>query len=62
MALYPFIRPLVFKLDPERAHRLTLGVLKLRTGTGFTPEPPWTPTLETTVAGLTFLNPIGLAA
>src|SRR5205085_7917692 len=28
----------------------------------FTPEPPWTPTLETTVAGLTFLNPIGLAA
>jgi dihydroorotate dehydrogenase len=62
VSFYPIIRPLVFKLDPERAHRLTLGVLKLRTGTGFTPEPPWTPTLETTVAGLTFPNPIGLAA
>src|SRR5437868_5340147 len=62
MHLYPLFRPLVFRLDPERAHRLTLGVLKLRTGTGFTPEPPWTPTLETKVAGLTFLNPIGLAA
>ena len=44
MRLYPLIRPLVFKLDPEQAHRLTLGALKLRTGTGFTPEPPWTPT------------------
>jgi dihydroorotate dehydrogenase len=37
-------------------------VLGLRTGTGFTPEPPWTPSLETQVAGLTFMNPVGLAA
>jgi dihydroorotate dehydrogenase len=37
-------------------------LLGLRTGTAFTPEPDWTPTLETTVAGLRFPNPIGLAA
>ena len=62
MSFYPIIRPLIFKLDAERAHRLTIGLLGLRTGTGFTPEPDWTPTLETTVAGLRFANPIGLAA
>jgi dihydroorotate dehydrogenase len=37
-------------------------LLKLRTGTAFTPEPPSTPLLETKVAGLTFPNPVGLAA
>ncbi len=62
MALYPFIRPLIFRLDAERSHLLTIGLLGLRTGTAFTPEPDWTPTLETTVAGLRFPNPIGLAA
>ena len=62
MALYPFIRPLIFRLDAERAHLLTIGLLGLRTGTAFTPEPGWTPTLETSVAGLRFPNPIGLAA
>jgi dihydroorotate dehydrogenase len=60
--LYPLIRPLAFMFDAERAHRATIALLKLRTGTGFTPEPPWTPTLETTVAGLRFPNPVGLAA
>ena len=62
VALYRFIRPLVFKLDAETAHRATISALKLRTGTGFTPEPRWTPTLETSVAGLHFANPVGLAA
>jgi len=62
VALYPFIRPLIFRLDAERAHLLTIGLLGLRTGTAFTPEPGWTPTLETSVAGLRFPNPIGLAA
>ncbi|MBV9528789.1 quinone-dependent dihydroorotate dehydrogenase [Sphingomonas sp.] len=62
MALYPFLRPLVFRIDAEKAHRATIAALKLRTGTGFTPEPPWTPTLRTEVAGLDFWNPIGLAA
>jgi dihydroorotate dehydrogenase len=62
MRLYSLIRPLAFRLDPERAHRLTIDLLKLRTGTAFTPEPPDTHTLETRVAGLTFPNPVGLAA
>jgi dihydroorotate dehydrogenase len=60
--LYPLIRPLLFRVDAERAHRATIDLLKLRTGTGFSPEPPSTPALETTVAGLAFPNPIGLAA
>ena len=62
MSLYSLIRPQLFKLDAERAHRLTIGLLKFRTGTGFTPEPSYTPALQTRVAGLDFLNPIGLAA
>jgi dihydroorotate dehydrogenase len=62
VAFYPIIRPLVFKLEAERAHRLTIALLKMRTGTGFTPEPDWTPALETTVAGVRFPNPVGLAA
>jgi len=62
MALYPLIRPLLFRIDAERAHRATIDLLKLRTGTAFTPEPPSTPALEMQVAGLTFPNPVGLAA
>jgi dihydroorotate dehydrogenase len=49
-------------MDAERAHRATIRLLKLRTGTAFTPEPPYTPTLETRVAGVDFPNPVGLAA
>ncbi len=62
MSLYSLIRPLLFRLDAERAHRATIALLSLRTGTGFTPESTYTPTLETRVAGLDFPNPIGLAA
>src|SRR5690242_1348490 len=62
VSLYPLIRPLAFALDAERAHKATIALLKLRTGTGFTPQPGWTPTLESTVAGLKFPNPVGLAA
>ena len=61
MSIYSLVRPLTFALDAERAHGLTIAALKLR-GTGFTPEPGRTPSLETTVAGLRFPNPIGLAA
>jgi dihydroorotate dehydrogenase len=60
--LYSLIRPALFMLDAERAHRLTIDLLRLRTGTGFTPEPRWTPQLETVVGGLSFPNPVGLAA
>lgn len=62
MSLYSSIRPLLFRLDAERAHRLAIAGLGLRAGTAFTPKPPSTPNSETTVAGLRFPNPIGLAA
>ncbi|WP_184015916.1 quinone-dependent dihydroorotate dehydrogenase [Sphingobium boeckii] len=59
MALYPLLRPLVFRLDGERAHRLTLAGLKLLP----VGRPPAAdPLLATRVAGLDFPNPIGLAA
>jgi dihydroorotate dehydrogenase len=57
--LYRLLRPLVFALDAERAHRLTVGALK-RLPAGVPPVPD--PVLATKVAGLDFPNPIGLAA
>jgi len=62
MSLYSLVRPLAFALDAETAHRATIALLGLRTGTAFTPEPLSTPTLESTVAGISFPNPVGLAA
>jgi len=57
--LYPLIRPAAFMLDAERAHRATIKALKL-----MPPHrpPPFAPSLRTTVAGIEFPTPIGLAA
>jgi dihydroorotate dehydrogenase len=60
-----FIRPLLFSLDPERAHRFTIELLRgashfdlaLRVLRFFQP-----PSKPQTLFGLTFPNPIGLAA
>jgi dihydroorotate dehydrogenase len=62
MSFYRFIRPLLFLLDPERAHHLTMKAL-VATG-------PWLrklggrgdSRLEKTVFGVRFPNPVGLAA
>lgn len=59
MSLYPLLRPFVFALDAERAHKLTITALKALPGTS-PPEPA--PMLKTTIAGLDFPNPVGLAA
>lgn len=69
MSLYRFIRPLVFRVEPERAHALALGasaalgkfaparaVAARRWGT------PSDPRLVTNVAGIAFPNPVGLGA
>jgi dihydroorotate dehydrogenase len=59
MHLYSLIRPFAFALDPERAHRATIAALK------FVPKhhPPFFPvSLKSTVAGLDFASPVGLAA
>ncbi|PSJ42250.1 quinone-dependent dihydroorotate dehydrogenase [Allosphingosinicella deserti] len=59
MALYPLFRSFVFALDAERAHRLTLAALKTMPGR----DPPGTDAmLAVDLAGLSFPNPIGLAA
>jgi dihydroorotate dehydrogenase len=59
MALYPHLRPLVFALDAERAHRLTIAALKaLPAGNAAAADP----VLATRVAGLDFSTPVGLAA
>ena len=59
MALYPFLRPLVFALDAERAHKLTIAALR-RMPAGAPPERD--ARLAVRVAGLSFPNPVGLAA
>ena len=59
MRLYPFIRPLAFALDAERAHRLTIRALRLMPAR----RPPDCPrSLATRVAGIDFPSPVGLAA
>jgi dihydroorotate dehydrogenase len=59
MALYPLLRPLVFAVDAERAHRLTIRALKaLPAGRAAAADP----VLAARVAGLDFPTPVGLAA
>ena len=63
MDLYPLLRPLLFRLDPETAHRVTLNLLDLAART------PWCGMQRRGVAedpvtlmGLDFPNRVGLAA
>ena len=58
------IRPLLFNLDPEWVHHASLGALtRLPLGNLLAPFARRDfPTLEKTIFGLTFPNPIGLAA
>ena len=55
--LYSLLRPGLFLLDPEPAHALSIAALKLLPG-GVQAHGP----LATTVAGLQFPNPVGMAA
>ena len=61
--MYPLARPFLFGLDAETAHGLGLKALDLAYRTGTTPlvARPITP-MPTKVMGLTFPNPVGLAA
>lgn len=59
-----FIRPLLFKFDPEEVHYFTFSVLKnfkFLTSIVF-PKPIVDKSLEREVFGLKFKNPVGLAA
>ena len=60
LQLYKYAKPLVFKIDPESAHHITLRALKtgiLRPCSSFSSE-----TLKQTLWGLEFSNPVGLSA
>ena len=51
---------LLHRLDPERAHNLSLAALRL--GLAPLPKVPELPRLRTSLAGLELANPLGLAA
>lgn len=56
--LFNLVRPALFALDPERAHRLTVRALTVSSfGKPAEPGP-----LAVDIAGLSFPNPLGLAA
>ena len=57
--LFSLIRPALFALDPERAHDLTIRMLATGIPAGFGSGRA---SLRSTVAGLPFPNPLGLAA
>ncbi len=60
---YPLIRKALFQLDPERAHELTFQQLRRVTGTPleFLIRQS-VPTKPVSCMGLSFKNPLGLAA
>jgi dihydroorotate dehydrogenase len=64
--LWRLLRPLAFRLDPERAHDLTLGLLErwsaLFGGALGNKDIARSPDLAVEAMGLRFPNPIGLAA
>jgi len=61
--MYSLLRPLLFRLDPETAHHLTLGGLNTAYSLGLSGLVARRPADDPrTVMGLTFPNPVGLAA
>ncbi|HEY8101162.1 MAG TPA: quinone-dependent dihydroorotate dehydrogenase [Burkholderiaceae bacterium] len=60
--LYALTRPLLFLLDPEAAHHLTLPALKRAAACGLTKAITKPAADPRQVMGLTFPNPVGLAA
>ena len=61
--MYSLLRPALFRLDPETAHHLTLGSLQAACSLGLSSLiAPAIPDDPRTVMGLSFPNPVGLAA
>ena len=61
-SLYPMLRPLLFSMDAEAAHELTLQGLESARRLGLLPASKPLPGRAVELAGLRFPNPIGLAA
>jgi dihydroorotate dehydrogenase len=57
--IYRLIRPMLFRLEAETAHRLTLALLARWPASEPSPD---SPELATTAFGVPFTNPVGLAA
>ncbi len=64
--MYRTIRPLIFRLDPETAHNLTLGLIRMVTALPgikeYVRKMFYTDPKPVHVFGLKFSNPVGLAA
>jgi dihydroorotate dehydrogenase len=60
--MYPLLRPLLFGMDAEKAHHLTFRALDTLQTVGMLPASRPLAGSTVSVAGLTFPNPIGLAA
>jgi dihydroorotate dehydrogenase len=58
-ASYALLRPILFSIDAERSHRLTLQMLARMPSIAPASDPP---ELRCTVFGVSFSNPLGLAA
>jgi len=58
--IYRLLRPLLFQLDPEKAHGLAIAALKWGLVPGV--RIPDNPILRTKVCGINFAHPVGLAA
>ncbi|MFJ7566833.1 quinone-dependent dihydroorotate dehydrogenase [Herminiimonas sp. NPDC097707] len=60
--LYALARPFLFAIDPEAAHNLTLPALRRAASLGWTSAIAKPERDPRTVMGITFPNPVGLAA
>ena len=60
--MFPLARPLLFRLDAERAHDLTLAALEAARCAGLAGLLHSVPPLPVRALGLEFANPVGLAA
>lgn len=60
--LYALARPLLFSLNPETAHNLTLSALERAVSCGLTKALEYPQPDPRMVMGITFPNPVGLAA
>ncbi|MCL6446351.1 MAG: quinone-dependent dihydroorotate dehydrogenase [Alicyclobacillus sp.] len=62
--MYRWVRPLLFRMDPERAHHLTLSMLSAVPIAARFVSPPFNfhPSLQQRLWNLTFPHPVGLAA
>lgn len=60
--MYPLFKKIFFRIDPEKAHYIALQSLQVAYWTGLTAFFPKIPHNSRHVMGLSFPNPIGLAA